>query len=310
MNLTPARHLYGWNHHAALPAVDPLRSRSASAPPSAPPLPAQDIKFSIVIPTLNQADTIEDTLISIVGQNYQNMEIIVIDGGSSDQTLDILSRYSHWITRLISESDNGQADAINRGFEFAQGDIYAWINSDDYYLPGTFHKVNALFSSNHDARFVVGAGDVISKQHSFLRHIPSMQINSYTIENWMNDRWIMQQSCFWCSSLWEEVGGVDTSLTLLMDVDLWFRFSKVTTTYMIPDTLAVMRYYKAAKTVRLRSTSYQEMAYVYARYGAFDCVRAIVAELVSENASQSQLLSEFQAQLPVRVMKKLRLLPR
>jgi GT2 family glycosyltransferase len=144
------------------------------------------------------------------------------------------------------------------------------------------------FSSHHGVRFAVGAGDVISKQHSFLRHIPSLQIDSYTIENWRNDRWIMQQSCFWSSSLWEEVGGVDTSLTLLMDVDLWFRFSKVTTTYMIPDTLAVMRYYKAAKTVRLRSTSYQEMAYVYARYGAFDCVRAIVAELVSENASQSQ----------------------
>ena len=183
-------------------------------------------------------------------------------------------------------------------------------NSDDYYLPGTFHKVNAHFSSHHGVRFAVGAGDIISKEHSFLRHIPSLQIDSYTIENWRNDRWIMQQSCFWSRSLWEEVGGVDPSLKLLMDVDLWFRFSKVTTTCVIPETLAVMRYYKSAKTVRLRSTSCQEMAYVYARNGAFDCVRGLVAELVSENASQSQLLSEFHAQLPVRVMKKLRLLPR
>ena len=74
------------------------------------------------------------------------MEIIVIDGGSSDQTLDILSRYSHWITRLISESDNGQSEAINKGFSLATGDIYAWINSDDYYLPGTFHRVNHIFN--------------------------------------------------------------------------------------------------------------------------------------------------------------------
>jgi GT2 family glycosyltransferase len=139
VNLAPARHLYGWNHLASSSAEDfPSIEGEHRAP-------VNNIKFSIVIPTLNQADTIEDTLISIVGQNYQNMEIIVIDGGSSDQTLDILSRYSQWITRLISESDNGQADAINRGFRLAKGGIYAWINSDDYYLPGTFHKVNALF---------------------------------------------------------------------------------------------------------------------------------------------------------------------
>lgn len=297
-------HLYGWNSIPLIHSDDSAqclqRRRESSAVK----------KFSIVIPTLNQAETIEDTLKSIVMQDFPEVEIIVIDGGSTDNTLKILGRYEKMITHLISGPDGGQSEAINKGFNLATGDIYAWINSDDYYLPGTFHRVESYFQSNKDIRFAVGAGDVISKEHSFLRHIPAIEINQFAISNWKNDRWIMQQSCFWSQSLWKEVGGVDCSLKLLMDVDLWFRFSKITSCYVIPEKLAVMRYYKNAKTVRYRNTSLQEMAYVYAKCNATDCVRDLVTQLVREQATQTQRMEELNSRLPVRLLKRMRLLPR
>ena len=266
------------------------------------------LKFSIIIPTLNQGDTIEDTLISIIGQNYPKIEIIVIDGGSTDRTLEILSRYEQHINKLVSEPDNGQSDAINRGFSFAQGDVLAWLNSDDYYLPQTFHRVNSFFNSDKTVEFVVGSGDVISKDHSFLRHIPSLEINSYTLDHWRNDRWILQQSCFWSRSLWQRAGGVDPSLKLLMDVDLWFRFSRYTKSYLIPERLAVMRYYREVKTVRHRRVFSEEMAYVLSKNNSHDSVRTYVSELVNENAAQLQRAADFYGQWPVRLMRKLRLL--
>jgi len=304
LNSSTTSHLYGWNHQKSLSGED--------SPPSKEELVREhkNLRFSIVVPTLNQADTIEDTLLSIIAQNYPNTEIIVIDGGSSDRTLEILSQYNQYITYLVSEPDDGQSDAINRGFNLAQGDIFAWLNSDDYYLPKTFHKVNSLFISDKTIEFAVGAGDVISKEHSFLRHIPPLDINQYTMDNWRNDRWIMQQSCFWTRSLWERAGGVDLSLKLLMDVDLWFRFSRYTKTHLISDRLAVMRYYKDVKTVRHQRIFSEEMAYVYAKNNSYDSVRSFVAELVNEHAAQVQHAEDFYARFPIRLMKKLRLLPR
>jgi hypothetical protein len=128
--------------------------------------------------------------------------------------------------------------------------------------------------------------------------------------NWRKDRWIMQQSCFWHRSLWEEVEGVDESLHLLMDYDLWFRFSKLTSACVITDILAAMRYYPDVKTVKQKDKFQEEMAYVLAKNGAYQEVRALVADLVKEKTSAKKDLAEFQATWPVRLSKRLRLLPR
>ncbi len=270
----------------------------------------RDLKLSIVIPTLNQGDTIEDTILSILWQGHNNLEIIVMDGGSTDRTLAVLDQYRPWITRIVSRKDGGQSQAINQGFQLATGEILAWINSDDYYLPGSFQNVLDRFASDPEVLFTVGSGDVISKDHRFLRHIPALEMNIETMQNWIHDRWIMQQSCFWRRSLWDKVQGVDESLHLLMDFDLWFRFSKLTSACVISDTLAAMRYYPDAKTVKQKERFQEEMAYVFAKNGDYTSVRSFVANLVKEKSAAQNSLAELHSRWVIRLSKRLRLLPR
>jgi len=296
----PCAHLYGWEipNHADPPRSGPL-AESAPEPP----------RFSVVIPTLNQAETIEDTLLSLIHQNYPNLEIIVADGGSSDATAAILDRYREQLSAVLPGPDRGQSDAINKGFARASGDIFFWLNSDDYLLPDTLWRVASCFQTDANLEFAVGAGDVISLDHRFLRHIPPLPMDEATMLNWKNDQWVMQQCCFWTKSLWQRVGGVDEQLHLLMDYDLWFRFSRRTRAAMINEKLAVMRYYPDAKTVKQRTKASEELAYVYAKNGAFASLREQVADLVVQRGAKEDYLNRIHSSLPVRLLKRLSLFP-
>jgi glycosyltransferase involved in cell wall biosynthesis len=293
--------LYGWPSPLSL-QEPPLPQSKVDGDPN------PGLKFSIVIPTLNQGDTIEDTIMSIINQDYPNYEIIIMDGGSNDATLDVINRYRPYLAHVTSEPDKGQSQAINRGFQRATGDIYAWLNSDDFYLPGALSKVAKAFS-DPSVEFLVGAGDVISMNHDFLRFIPERILNRQALIDWKNDRWIMQQSCFWRSSLWHKVGGVDESLGLLMDYDLWFKFSSSCQPASLDQKLGVMRYHPDAKTVKFRSKSNQELAYVYAKHGLFDELREFVASLTDKSLELETKLGDIESSLPVRLLKRLYLLP-
>jgi len=266
------------------------------------------LKISIVIPTLNQGNTIEDTICSIINQDYPCYEIIIMDGGSVDATLDVIDRYRPYLAHVTSAPDKGQSQAINRGFERATGDIFAWLNSDDYYLPGALSKVVETFS-DPSIEFLVGAGDVISIDHKFLRFIPERILNREALIDWKNDRWIMQQSCFWRSSLWQRVGGVDESLGLLMDYDLWFKFSSICQPAALNQKLGIMRYHPEAKTVKLRSKTNQELAYVYAKHGVYDELRSLVASLAEQNSDLEAQLWTIKSSLLFRLIKRLYLSP-
>lgn len=294
-------HLHGWPQQ-------PAAAASLQAEPARPTAKAQP-RISVVIPTLNQADTIEDTLASIYGQDYDAVEIIVADGGSSDGTAAVLERHRHRLAHLLEGPDRGQSDAINRGFALASGEILCWLNSDDYFLPGALRAVAERFATDPGVRFLVGAGDVISKDHRFLRHIPPLALDQAMLLNWKNDQWVMQQCCFWSRSLWQEAGGVDETLHLLMDYDLWFRLSRATTTAVIDRKLAVMRYHPDVKTVRQRSRLQEELAYVYAKNGALEALREQVAGLVASRGALQERLNRIEACLPVRLLKRLSLFP-
>lgn len=293
--------LYGWPSPLSLKEpLLPLHKVNDS--------PCPGLKISIVIPTLNQGNTIEDTICSIINQNYPYYEIIVMDGGSNDSTLEVINRYRPYLAHVTSAPDKGQSQAINRGFQLATGDIFAWLNSDDYYLPGAFANVAKTFSDRR-VEFLVGAGDVISLEHKFLRFIPERILNREALVDWKNDRWIMQQSCFWRSALWKRVGGVDESLGLLMDYDLWFKFSSSCQPAALDQKLGIMRYYPETKTVKFRSKTNQELAYVYAKHGLFDELKELVASLAEQNSELEAQLRNIKSSLPVRLLKRFYLFP-
>ncbi|MCP9798246.1 glycosyltransferase family 2 protein [Cyanobium sp. Lug-B] len=297
-----------------LPASRPLYGWSAADPPSVPERLSTDPGrplFSIVIPTLNQGAFIEDTLLSILWQGYDNVEIIVVDGGSTDDTPAVLERYRPWISVLISEPDRGQSDAINKGFRRASGSILAWLNSDDLYLPGAFRTVLEAFAAHPDGRWVIGSGDIISADQQFLRHVPAREGSEQTLLAIENDCFLLQQSCFWSASLWREAGGqVDESLSLLMDYDLWWRFSRRCTGIVTQEKLGAMRYYATVKTRRQGERFPAELATIYARYGASASLDRLVQRLLAEKSALGERLSALERQLPVRLLRRLRLLPR
>ncbi len=180
-------------------------------------------KISIVTPSFNQGKYIEQTICSVLDQNYPNLEYIIIDGGSTDGTLDIIKKYKSKLTYWISEPDKGQTDAINKGFAKCTGEIFNWINSDDYYEPGCFEKLNALFSSP-------SVNVVCGKEWSFNNDKPQQKIlspGSIIKENIFETIrvGIIDQPCtFFRRSTIEAFFPLDNSLCYVMDRQLWWNY--------------------------------------------------------------------------------------
>ena len=197
-------------------------------------------KLTIVTPSYNQAAYLEETIRSILLQNYPNLEFIIMDGGSNDGSKAILEKYSPWISYWQSEKDEGQGQAINRGFSLASGDYYAWMNSDDYYLKDVFHLVMET-SLKAKPKFIYGyAFDLISDTNEF-KLIKLLPFTDYFIKIPA----LVQPSCFWSAEIhqpiWEE-------LDCAIDFELWLRLVKGQKRRMIKQPLSVARTHDDAKT--------------------------------------------------------------
>jgi glycosyltransferase involved in cell wall biosynthesis len=240
-----------WPWNAAAPKQIPISL------PSGKPLP----KISIVTVTFNQGAYIEETIRSILLQGYPNLEYIVIDGGSTDNTVSILKRYQSEITYWVSESDRGQSNALNKGFAQAKGDILAWLNSDDCYLPGTLFRV-ALTFDIYGADLVAGGCQLRMGNNSvpFSTHhtaLPIGQILPLPIERlldidncWQKGEFFYQPEVFWTQDLWQRSGAhVREDLFYSMDYELWLRMAAANASIVhIPDPLALFRVHQQQKT--------------------------------------------------------------
>jgi glycosyltransferase involved in cell wall biosynthesis len=185
--------------------------------------------ISIVTPNYNYATTLEQALTSVLHQDYPRLEYLVIDGGSTDPSSTIIHQYGDQLAYWQSEPDQGQYFAINRGFEQATGDIMAWINSDDIYLPWTLNTVAEIFQQFPQIEWIVGRPTQI--QNGVIRQVGPLQ--SYPQEFiysglFRGDRlgWIQQESVFWRRSLWEKAGPLRTDLKYAADFELWTRFAQ------------------------------------------------------------------------------------
>lgn len=188
-------------------------------------------KISIVTPNYNYAATLERTLCSVLHQNYPNLEYIVIDGGSTDASLEIIECYTNQLTYWKSQPDGGQYAAINKGFAKASGEIFAWLNSDDIFLPWTLHVVAEIFTQFPEIDWITGRPCQI--QNGVLREVGSARPYPQEFLQAGLFRgdvlgWVQQESTFWRRSLWEKAGPLREDLHYAADFELWTRFAQHT----------------------------------------------------------------------------------
>jgi len=196
--------------------------------------------ISVVTPSLNQAEYLEETLTSVLEQGFGSLEYVVVDGASSDGSVGIIERYADRLGYWVSEPDRGHADAINKGFGHTSGEIMGWINSSDVYLPWTLRTVAAVFRDVPEAQWVVGVPAYWSNARAVTNINPVFR-NKYDFL--ASHRCTLQQeSVFWRRSLWAACGGrLSTQLSLACDHELWMRFFETAPLFHVDSILAAFR---------------------------------------------------------------------
>jgi len=206
---------------------------------------------SIVTPSYNQGQFLEFTLRSVLEQNYPNIEYLVVDGGSSDESIDIISMYTKQLAYSVSEKDNGQSQAINKGLVRAKGDILGWLNSDDVLLPGAVQRIVSAFAQNPEIDVVYGRLERIDAQG---QHVPTPDLPKdrtvFDKTNALDECVVNQAGCFWRRRIMEKVGFLNENLHYSMDYEYWTRMLLAGGKFMrLYDTLAQFRLSSGSKTV-------------------------------------------------------------
>jgi glycosyltransferase involved in cell wall biosynthesis len=224
-------------------------------------------KITIVTPSYNQGIYIEETIRSVLLQGYPNLEYIVMDGGSTDETLSILKKYEAFLT-WVSEKDGGQADAIASGFERASGSILAWINSDDRYLPNAFLRIAEVFRTNETFVFVHGDVRVIDEHSHYLYTNYAVKPNRFLSVNTALGKW-PQPGCFWQKDAYHRAGGVDRDFQFCMDLDLFVRLMRCGEAKTIyGKAIADFRLHQDSKTSNWRDVEKREKQQIIEKYGS------------------------------------------
>ena len=196
--------------------------------------------ISIVTPSFNQAAFVESTMRSVIDQQYPALEYVVIDGGSTDGSVEVIEKYQSALAYWVAEPDHGHAHALNKGFARTTGDIMGWINSSDVHYPWTLATVAEIFSELPQVRWIMGIPTELGLSGG-PRSVSPAYSNIYDILAG-DYRGIQQESVFWRRSLWEEAGGVlDESLRAAADFDLWLRFFRLAELYHVQTVLAGFR---------------------------------------------------------------------
>lgn len=233
-------------------------------PVKVPPGPAPFV--SIVTPSFNQGRFIRATIESVLGQGYPHLEYIVMDGGSTDETVAILKEYGDRLS-WVSEPDRGQADAINRGWQRSRGAVIAYLNSDDLYLPDAVERAVAALEAHPGAGAVYGEGYHVDEAGRVLERYPT---EPFSLARLQETCIICQPATFLRREVVERAGWLDPSLRYCMDYDLWIRMAGMAPLVHIPEYLAHSRLHASTKTLGQRLPAHAEILETVRRH--FGCV--------------------------------------
>ena len=275
---------------------------------------------SIITPSYNQGRFIEETILSVLNQNYPHIEYLVVDGGSTDNTLEVLKRYDGRLTWL-SEPDRGQSDAINKGFRMAKGEVLAWLNSDDTYLPGAVQKAVAYFMEHPEVMMVYGEGYQTDEKSRVKGRFPWTQPFDLWKLVYLSD-YILQQTAFIRRTVFDTIDRLDETLHWGMDWDLWIRIAKKFRVEYLPEYLANLRQYPDAKTYSGGLERFRELIALMRRHGrmryppayliygletVWKSLNALVRRLLPGVGDSRSVLLRFIGSLPGRVVRRIAL---
>lgn len=222
-------------------------------------------KISVITPSFNQGRFLEATILSVINQDYPNLEYILIDGGSTDNSLDIIKKYENKITYWISEKDSGQSHAVNKGLRVASGDILCWINSDDCLKPGTLNFVSQQFTSCAEPSWLVGSCEITDDagKPTSCRIVHDVSISNFI--RW-HINWFPQQSTFWTRGMLDLVGFLDESLHYVMDYEFWWRMYTIRKPITTDKILSEYRYHDQGKCIACFENMLDEIKLVKQRF--------------------------------------------
>jgi GT2 family glycosyltransferase len=246
-------------------------------------------RITVVTPSYNQGWFIETTIRSVLLQGYANLEYIIMDGRSTDNTIEIIRRYEPWLTAWVSEPDKGQTDAIQKGFNQASGELLTWLNSDDLLLPNALRHVALASRQRPDAVAWVGGCQRIDRDGRLLNTITPRGLERERLANWFFDGFFYQPSCFFSANAYRQSGGVDPSLNFSMDVDLWLKLAAVGEFVPMPQTLSAAVIHDAAKSQSKKAEMHAEVMLVQIRHGFQEAaVRRMKRVLEGANRKQQK----------------------
>ncbi len=250
-------------------------------------------KISIVTPSYNQGQFLEKTIQSVLSQQYPNLEYIIIDGGSTDTSVEIIKHYEGHLSYWVSEPDNGQSSAINKGFCKATGGLLGWLNSDDYLLPGALATIATMYQENPTAGAFVGGGEYVDVKGKVLLCKEPAEVSLESLYDWLDIFHFMQPSCFFTREAWERAGGLDESVHIAMDVDLWLKIARHFSFKSTDTLLSRSMIHNNAKTTAYRYHSEIDTVFTIARHGGEAQARCHIEKMAAKLALYERWLSPF-----------------
>jgi len=237
-------------------------------------------RISVVTPSFNQGAFIEQTICSVLDQGYPNLEYIVIDAGSTDESVEVIRKYARHLSYWVSEPDRGQSHAINKGLARATGALMAWLNSDDRYLPGALGAVAGAAAAHPDAHVFVGTGELVYPDGTRNARVPPLQITLETTFDWVRGSDFQQPACFFRDVVWRAAGPIDEGTHMAFDVDLWFRMlTRGFVFKTLPGIFAEATIHPNAKSTAYTYLSHTDFAIVAMRYGGERAARSILEDM-------------------------------